>query len=333
MSRQLLLAEAAILGVAALVLWMILGSPFGSSGESSSPPLVGERTQTPSSSNGNGGGEGDPTATGAPATNAPAGGECAPAVSAEFMRGNQILTYYGNPDAAVLGILGEHPPERLAELLREHAREYDAVNGLRGVQTGLHFIYSTAQFAPGEDGLYTRRTASETVEEYIRFACEEGMFIFLDLQIGQADLETEIRNLLPWLEQSHVHLSLDPEFAMEAGEIPGEVIGELTADEINMAQQILQDLTEEKGLPDKILIVHQFQESMIPNPLEIVDFPNVRLVIDMDGFGPGATKIAKYNQFSAVAEYGGIKLFFKQDDPLLTPEEIVRLRPDLIIYQ
>jgi hypothetical protein len=330
MSRQLLLAEASILIVAGIVVWFLVASPFDSGG-SDPDPIVGNSSETPVPT---GAATNDPTPVSTEDGTRPSPGDrCAPAVSSDFMRGNQILTYYGNPDAETLGILGQHPPEELFELLQDQARTYDDVNGFRGVQTGLHFIYSTAQFAPGEDGLYRRRTDSETVDEYVQFACEHGMFIFLDLQIGQADLETEIRNVLPWLERSHVHLALDPEFAMDEGEVPGEVIGELRAEEINLAQQILDDLIEEKNLPDKILIVHQFQESMIPDPQNIEDFPRIRLVIDMDGFGPDATKLRKYQQFSAVAEYGGIKLFFQQDDPLLTPEEVVRLHPDLVIYQ
>lgn len=331
MSRQLLIVEGAILIVAALVLWFIISPPFGSDAEPKADPAIAGETGTPPP---NDSPDGDGNATPAPADPPSAGGEtCAPAVSDDFMRGNQILTYYGNPDAETLGILGKHSPQDLAGLLRDHARVYDDVNGLRGVQPGYHFIYSTAQFAPGEDGLYTRRVDSDTVDEYVRAACENRMFIFLDLQIGHADLEGEIRNLLPWLEQDHVHLALDPEFAMDEGEVPGEVIGHLTAQEINLAQQILTELIEEKGVTDKVLVVHQFQESMIPNPLEIENYPRVRLVIDMDGFGPAATKLRKYDQFSAPAEYGGIKLFFQQDDPLLTEEEVARKKPDLIIYQ
>ncbi|HEY5640852.1 MAG TPA: hypothetical protein VIW01_12475, partial [Dehalococcoidia bacterium] len=110
-------------------------------------------------------------------------------------------------------------------------------------------------------------------------------------------------------------------------------IGHLDAVQINRAQQILEDLIEEHNLGDKILVVHQFQESMITNKDDIDSFRRVRLVIDMDGFGPRETKLAKFETFSAPAEYGGIKLFFQQDDPLLTEEEVLKVRPDLIIYQ
>jgi hypothetical protein len=130
-----------------------------------------------------------------------------------------------------------------------------------------------------------------------------------------------------------VHLSLDPEFAMAQDEVPGEHIGHLNADQINRAQEILQNLVDENGLPDKILIVHQFQDDMIRDRTAIQDYPRVRLVVDMDGFGEPAAKMAKYQTFSAIAEYGGIKLFFQQDHPLMTEDEVLDVRPDLIIYQ
>ncbi len=342
MSPRTLMIEAALLIGAVILVWMIVAPPFGGSGDSGGPDFVvaGNGSGDRNGSDGDGGGEngsggngdegdgdGDGDAAG------PVGDGCAPLVGGDFMRANQVLTYYGSPDAVTLGILGQLEPDALVARLNEHARTYDDLNGFRGVQAGLHFIYATAQAFAGEDGLYIRRVDAETVEEYIRLACDNKLFIFLDLQLGRADMETEIEKLLPYLRQTHVHLSLDPEFAMAADQVPGEQIGHLDAAQINRAQQILDDLIEEHNLGDKILVVHQFQESMITNRDEIESFRRVRLVIDMDGFGPGATKLAKFDLFSAPAEYGGIKLFFQQDDPLLSEEEVLNVRPDLIIYQ
>jgi len=319
--------EAALLIGAAVLVWMIVAPPFGGSDDSGGPDSVVAGTGSGDSGDGDGGGD---TSVG---DAGPVSDGCAPLVGGDFMRANQVLTYYGSPDAVSLGILGQLEPEALVTRLKEHARTYDDLNGFRGVQAGLHMIYATAQAFPGEDGLYIRRVDDETLEEYVRLACENGLFLFLDLQLGRADMETEIERLLPYLRQTQVHLSLDPEFAMASDEVPGQQIGRLDATQINRAQQILDDLIEEHNLGDKILIVHQFQESMITNKDDIESYRRVRLVIDMDGFGPGETKLAKFDLFSAPAEYGGIKLFFQQDDPLLSEEEVLKVRPDLIIYQ
>jgi hypothetical protein len=339
MSPRLLVAEAAILVVAAVVIWMIVAPPFGSSPEAGADdPLASDRVGD------QGGGDipyeddsGDDTADDGDDSGddpgAPPGDGCAPAVSADFMRGNQLLTFYGNPDAAQLGILGELPPDELVARLKQEAATYDGLNGFRGVQPGLHLVYATAQNYEGEDGLYVRRVDRETLEEYIDLACRNQLFIFLDLQLGRADLETEIEKLRPYLQQTHVHLSLDPEFAMGPDEVPGEHLGHLDASQINRAQQMLDELIQEHNLGDKILIVHQFQDEMITNKDAIEDYTHVRLVIDMDGFGEPATKLAKFQLYAAPAEYGGIKIFYKQDHPLLSESEILKVRPDLIIYQ
>src|SRR3989304_7360270 len=62
---------------------------------------------------------------------------CGPAVDAEFMSANQIVSYYGNPYTAQMGILGELEPEELGAQLKAHAQTYDALNGARGVQPAL----------------------------------------------------------------------------------------------------------------------------------------------------------------------------------------------------
>ena len=99
------------------------------------------------------------------------------------------------------------------------------------------------------------------------------------------------------------------------------------------AQALLQSLVEERDLPDKILIVHQFTHAMLTRPELIEDHPRVRFVIDMDGFGPSHVKRVKYDWFAAPAEYSGIKLFFRHDTDLMNEQEVLELEPDVIIYQ
>ncbi|HEY5639741.1 MAG TPA: hypothetical protein VIW01_06785, partial [Dehalococcoidia bacterium] len=213
MSSRTLLVEAALVIGAVVLVWMIVAPPFGGSGDSGGQDGIVVRDGNGNGGSGNSDGDGSGDAGG---DAGPVGDGCAPLVSGDFMRANQVLTYYGNPDAVTLGILGQLEPDELVARLNEHARTYDDLNGFRGVQPGLHFIYATAQEFAGEDGLYIRRVANETLEEYIRLACENGLFIFLDLQLGRADMEAEIEKLLPYLRQTHVHLSLDPEFALAA---------------------------------------------------------------------------------------------------------------------
>jgi ABC-type taurine transport system ATPase subunit len=65
-------------------------------------------------------------------------------------------------------------------------------------------------------------------------------------------------------------LAIDPEFAMADGQIPGEYIGSIDATDVAWAQRWLVDLANEAGTSPKVLIVHQFKESMITNKDQIV---------------------------------------------------------------
>jgi len=250
-----------------------------------------------------------------------------------LLEGYQILSYYGNPYTADMGILGELEPEALVQELKGHAQLYDSLNGPRGVQAALHLVYATAQPDPGPEGLYLLYVDEETLRDYIDLARENGLLVFLDLQIGRSDAESELAKILPYLEQPHVHAALDPEFAMREGEVPGESIGSLDAADVNAAQALIQGFLEERDLPDKVLIVHQFTRDMLTNPELIEDYPRVRLVIDMDGFGPSEIKRVKYGWYAAPAEYSGFKLFFRYDTDLMSEQEVLALEPDVIIYQ
>jgi hypothetical protein len=52
-------------------------------------------------------------------------------------------------------------------------------------------------------------------------------------------------------------------------------------------------------------------------------------VIDMDGFGAPALKRSIYGHVieRRPVQFAGIKLFFKNDHPIMTPAEVVALRP------
>lgn len=258
---------------------------------------------------------------------------CQPATAHEPLTEALVLSYYGNPYTADMGILGELPPLELVQQLTEHAQRYDDLNGPRPVQPALHLVYATAQPDPGDDGLYLLYVDDGTLREYVQLACDHGLLIFLDLQIGRSDVSTELAKVLTYLQKPHVHLALDPEFAMPDGELPGEAIGSLDAADVNAAQRALQQLVDEHDLPDKVLVVHQFVRSMLTRPDLLEDHPRVRLVIDMDGFGPAEIKRVKYGWFAAPAEHAGIKLFFRQDPDLMSEEDVLELEPDLIIYQ
>jgi hypothetical protein len=257
---------------------------------------------------------------------------CRGAADGTILSHGQILSYYGNPYSRDMGILGELDTDKLFAQLEAHSRRYDLLNGPEALQPALHIVQAVAQPLPGPDGLYLQHLDDATLTQYVERACAHGMLVFLDLQIGRSDVRTEVERISPYLSLPNVHLALDPEFAMPPGEAPGQTIGSITGDDINVAQQLLSEVATKTGR-DKVLIVHQFLDSMIVRPEALRDVPGVQLVIDMDGFGPADIKEVKYGWFTGRSEHAGIKLFFRHDPDLMNEERVLALQPDVIIYQ
>lgn len=253
----------------------------------------------------------------------------------------RILTYYGHPHDSNMGILGQYGVENdLAGLrveLEQQAEEYRKADPSRPFKLAFEVIATVAQGVEQNDGSWLLNTDAATIQEYIDYATANDMLIFLDVQIGRRGVQQELDVVRQFLEQPNVHLALDPEFAIEADEVPGQHIGSITAADVLYAQQYLVDLTTELALPPKVLIVHQFLESMIQSKEEIAPVSGVQLVVVMDGHGPPETKRDTYGAviYNEPVEYNGVKLFYDQDFPLLTAREILELdpSPDLIIYQ
>ena len=265
----------------------------------------------------------------APVAEAPAEGALLPTY--------RIVTFYGHPHDPGMGVVGEYEIEQLSDKLREEAANYAAADPSRPVIPALELIATVAQRVPGSDGTYILDTDTETLTTYIDFASEQGMLVVLDLQVGRGTVAAEIEKVRDLLARPNVHLAIDPEFAVAEGEIPGEYIGSVSAESIAYAQKVLAEISAEQGIPPKMLIVHQFREDMIQGKTQLAPVPGVQLVIDADGYGGPELKTAVYNFLvrDEPVEFAGVKLFYGQDVPLMTAQEILDLvpAPDVIIYQ
>jgi hypothetical protein len=248
-----------------------------------------------------------------------------------------VLSYYGHPSTPNMGILGEYSKEELLARLQEQAAAYTAADPDTPVVLAFEIIGTVAQPNPGDDGTYLLYTGDEWIGEYVDFATANNMLVIIDLQIGHNTIPNEIERIRHWLARPNVHVALDPEFSTGPDRIPGEFIGEVDGNEVQKAVNLLAEIVAEHNLPNKILIVHQFESEMIYNKDRITPVEGVDVVIDMDGFGGAGAKIENYDIFvrQELIQYGGIKLFYQQDDPLLTPAEIVALEPSpqVVIYQ
>jgi hypothetical protein len=242
---------------------------------------------------------------------------------------HRIIAFYGNPNSIRMGILGQLPPEEMLPKLERTAEEWARADPGRPVMPALHLIATVAQGKPGAGHKYRLRHSDRLIEQVLGWAEERGWVVFLDVQIGHSTVPDELPHLVKYLERPYVHLALDPEFAMKLGGIPGRRIGTLDASDVNYAVRLLADIVDRKKVPPKVLVVHRFTQRMLTNHDKITLDPRVQVVVDMDGFGAPWLKEDGYKFFIVPepVQYTGFKLFFKNDKPMMTPEQVIRLWP------
>jgi hypothetical protein len=164
--------------------------------------------------------------------------------------------------------------------------------------------------------------------------------LFLDVQVGQSNVETEIPMLEKYLKMPNVMLAIDPEFSMKNGEKPGTVIGTMNASDVNWTAQYLAKLVRDNQLPPKVLVVHRFTYDMLLGAAQVKPLPEVEIVVDMDGWGSQAKKIGTYTNIVAPepVEFTGLKLFYHADlrppsTGMLSMKQVLSLTPAPIYIQ
>ncbi|MDR2922594.1 MAG: hypothetical protein LBU85_04530 [Treponema sp.] len=250
---------------------------------------------------------------------------------------NDILAFYGHPRSTIMGILGRFPIEELDRKLTALAGEYKAAGG-RNVIKAFYIIFGTV-WPEGEIGIIN----SELLTRWIEYARDRNMLVFIDHQIGRYDPVASLRRMLPWLKYPNVHLALDPEWRTTK---PMREIGSVTADEINRAQQEMEDYIIANDIPgERFLVIHQFNFRMISGRERVKsDFRRVRLVHCADGFGSPRLKRDSYayNAEASNIPVKAFKLFYNfgipgagYDNPLMSPSDVYALkpRPYIIMYQ
>jgi hypothetical protein len=255
---------------------------------------------------------------------------------------NRIVAYYGNFYTKDLGVLGEYPPQQMLAMLMGEVAKWQAADPTTPVIPALDYITVTAQGSPGADGKYRLRMPADQIEEAIALANQVHGIVFLDVQVGLSNVETEVPLLASYLAEPNVELALDPEFDMPNGARPDSVIGTMSAADINFAANYLATIVRQDNLPPKILVVHRFTEKMVTDSQNITPLPEVEVVIDMDGWGTPAQKVKIYKEVITgyPVQFTGLKIFYKNDlippcNRLLTQKEILNLspQPSYIQYQ
>jgi hypothetical protein len=265
----------------------------------------------------------------------------APKRPAELPRGgrsifpeHRVVAYYGAPQDEALGALGIGTPASAARRLERQAEPYGRPE--RPVLPALELIAVIANRDAGDDGLYRARQSDAVIGRYLRAARRAKALLLLDIQPGGSDFFTEAKRLERWLREPDVGLALDPEWRVTPGQVPGQVIGRVDSREVNAVTAWLAQLTREADLPEKLVVIHQFTDDMVDDTtLKARD--ELQIVLNADGFGTAPVKKSKYHAFTRRAPgfEPGFKLFYQEDVGLMTPRQVLALRPppDFVVYE
>ena len=228
----------------------------------------------------------------------------------------RYVAYYGHPDNPALGALGEQGPEATAQIMQPFL---DAYTGDGSHTVGVFEILATVASAGLDDGDYSFEWPIDTYDEWIRVAEENEFYVVLDLQPGRDDFLDQAMQYEELLRLPFVGLALDPEWRLKPDQVHLRQTGRVEASEVNTVVDWLADLVRDNGLPQKMLIVHQFTLQMIQNRETLKERPELQMIIQIDGDGTESQKDATYAAVTRGTEEAhwewGWKNFFDEDEP------------------
>jgi len=252
--------------------------------------------------------------------------------------GRRLVALYGHPGAPELGVLGAQDLPAAIARAQKLAASYAPLSDVPVVPT-FEIIATTASSEAGEDGDYSSESTVASLRPWVEQAAAAGMYVVLDLQPGRADFLSQARRYTDLLRLPGVGQALDAEWHLEPGQKPLQQIGGVDAADINAVTAWLAGLTATAHLPQKLLVLHQFQLSMIRHEPDLdTSHPEIQLLIHMDGNGSPALKDATWRSVTAAAPPGmpfGWKNFYREDTPMLTPDQTLAHHPAplMISYQ
>lgn len=252
--------------------------------------------------------------------------------------GRRMIALYGHPSGPALGALGEQPPQESVDRLNGMIEEYKQYTDWP-VVPAFEIIATIASGEAGADGDFSNETDPAELEPYIDAITDAGGYAYIDLQPGRARLIDQAKIYEDFLRRPNVGLALDPEWKIGPDEQPLENVGHVEAEEINEVSDWLAGLVRDAEIPQKGLIIHQFQLQMIRDREQVkTDYPELAFVLHADGHG---TPDLKFGTWDAVRNglspdyFMAWKNFFDEDDPTFTPEQTFAIepRPWFVSYQ
>jgi hypothetical protein len=259
------------------------------------------------------------------------------ATGAELPGGGQLLfpdrrmiALYGHPTTPAMGVLGEQPVEEAVTRAERTAQRYAAVVD-EDVVPAFEIITTVASASPGDDGDYSNESEVADVRPWVEAAGRAGVYVVLDLQPGRTDFLTQAQRYEELLAEPHVGLALDAEWRLGSGERHMDQVGSVSAAEVDAVAGWLAGLTRERRLPQKLLVLHQFQPRMISDRGSITtDHDELAVLVHADGFGTPRDKLetwAALHTEPLPGAWWGWKNFVDEDRPTFSPSETMALDP------
>jgi hypothetical protein len=258
----------------------------------------------------------------------------------------RLIGFYGSPEGRGLGILGNQFRNETVRMIRGIIKEYQPYSTDGRYLMPLFNMITTVAKACVPPHLPNCTTHVDTalITDWVVTAQNNNAAIILDVQAGRGSIMEEFNRIREFLYYPHVHLALDPEFRVNNEQVPNQQIGTMDAADINMVQAEMEQIALELGV-NRVLVIHQFKDSMITNKQNIINYPHVELVINGDGYGPPGPKMRNYLQYANEPgfEYGGFKIFTDQvndqliyDVPFMLPQQVMTAlepQPVIIMFQ
>jgi hypothetical protein len=252
--------------------------------------------------------------------------------------GHLLVALYGHPGAPSLGVLGQQVLQASIARARKVASAYRPLSRAR-VIPAFEIIATVAGGSPGPDGDYSYESSVASLRPWVQQATAAGLYVILDLQPGRASLLAQAQRYQSLLQLPDVGLALDPEWKLAPGQLPLRQIGSVSIGEVNGVVSWLAGLTARYRLPQKLLVLHQFQLSMIRDERDLdTSHDDLTIVIHMDGQGTPGDKQQTWDSVTRAAPprvFLGWKDFYVKDHPMLSPRQTVNRtpRPSMVSYQ
>jgi hypothetical protein len=252
--------------------------------------------------------------------------------------GRLLVALYGHPGTPGLGVLGQQDLSASVARAKQVAAAYQPLSRVP-VIPAFEIIATVAEASPGPDGNYSYESPVSSLQPWVSQAAAAGMYVILDLQPGRASLLAQAQLYESLLRLPDVGLAIDAEWKLQPGQKPLRQIGHVDIGEVNSVIGWPATLTARYHLPQKLLVLHQFQLSMIAGEPDLdTSHDDLAIVVHMDGQGTPAAKQETWNAVTGAAPRGvyfGWKNFLVKDHPMLTPQQtMVNVpAPVMISYQ